>query len=207
MVRLSPPPSSPTDLCTPAIDWKSYELSPEVDSPLVNSYFNSRVSLCVKLTKRGEYALRALIHLGIAQEQGRALVPVAELAAKENMPVKFLEQILALLKQEGYLASKRGHQGGYFLVKPMKQIRMGEVVRRVDGPLAPISCVSQTAYERCSCPDEEHCGLRMLMLDVRNAIANILDRYTLQQTVDVTLRKLRQDSKRGLSAPTGGPRC
>jgi hypothetical protein len=65
------------------------------------------------------------------------------------------------------------------------------VVRLIDGPLAPIGCVSQTAYEKCSCPDEVHCGLRMLMLDVRNAIAGILDRYTLADVVEVTLRKMR----------------
>ena len=147
----------------------------------------------MKLTKKGEYALRALINLGIAQETGRTLVQISELAKIENMPVKFLEQILVTLKESGYLDSKRGKQGGYFLAVPMDQIRIGEVVRRLEGPLAPISCVSQTAYERCSCPDEEHCGLRMLMLDVRNAIANILDRYTLHQTVEVTLRKLRRD--------------
>ena len=70
---------------------------------------------------------------------------------------------------------------------------LGESPARACGPLAPLACVSQTAYERCSCPDEAHCGLRMLMLDVRNAIANILDRYTLAQTVEVTLRKLRRD--------------
>jgi hypothetical protein len=67
------------------------------------------------------------------------------------------------------------------------------VVRLIDGPLAPIGCVSQTAYEKCTCPDEEHCGLRMLMLDVRNAIAGILDRYTLADVVEVTLRKLRRN--------------
>ena len=67
------------------------------------------------------------------------------------------------------------------------------MIRLIDGPLAPISCVSQTAYERCSCPDEEHCGLRMLMLDVRNAITNILDRYTLADVVEITVRKLRRD--------------
>jgi DNA-binding IscR family transcriptional regulator len=67
------------------------------------------------------------------------------------------------------------------------------VARLIDGPLAPIACVSQTAYERCSCPDEEHCGLRMLMLDVRNAISNILDRFTLADVVEVTMRKLRKD--------------
>ena len=72
-------------------------------------------------------------------------------------------------------------------------ITIGAVVRLIDGPLAPIGCVSQTAYEKCTCPDEAHCGLRMLMLDVRNAIANILDRYTLIQVVEVTMRKMRRD--------------
>ena len=67
-------------------------------------------------------------------------------------------------------------------------------MRLIDGPLAPIGCVSQTAYEKCSCPDETHCGLRMLMLDVRNAIAGIVDRYTLADVVEVTLRKMRRDN-------------
>jgi DNA-binding IscR family transcriptional regulator len=70
---------------------------------------------------------------------------------------------------------------------------IGDVVRKLDGPLAPIPCVSQNFYERCTCPDETHCGLRMLMLDVRNAIASILDKYSLAQTVEVTLRKMRRD--------------
>ena len=70
---------------------------------------------------------------------------------------------------------------------------MGEIIRLIDGPLAPISCVSVTAYERCTCPDEAHCGLRMLMLDVRNAIARILDRYVLADVVAITLQKLRRD--------------
>ena len=76
---------------------------------------------------------------------------------------------------------------------PADRIRFGNVIRYIDGPLAPIACVSQTAYEPCSCPDEDHCGLRMLMLDVRNTIANILDRYTLADTVEVTLRKIRRN--------------
>jgi Rrf2 family protein len=147
----------------------------------------------MRLTKRGEYALRAMIDLGIARELGRPMLTIGELAARENLPVKFLEQILVELKALGYLDSKRGKNGGYFLKQPMDTIKIGDIVRRVEGPLAPLGCVSQTAYERCSCPDEAHCGLRMLMLDVRNAIANILDRYTLAQTVEVTLRKLRRD--------------
>jgi DNA-binding IscR family transcriptional regulator len=91
------------------------------------------------------------------------------------------------------VATKRGKHGGYFLKIPPEAISMGRVVRLIDGPLAPIGCVSQTAYEKCSCPDEEHCGLRMLMLDVRNAIAAILDRYSLGQVIEVTIRKLRRD--------------
>jgi len=147
----------------------------------------------VKVSKRGEYALRALIDFGLAAALGRPLLQVSELASKEDLPVKFLEQILMQLKAAGYLESRRGKRGGYLLSRPPENICIGQVIRLIDGPLAPIACVSQTAYERCSCPDEEHCGLRMLMLDVRNAITNILDRYTLADVVEVTLRKLRKN--------------
>jgi Rrf2 family protein len=147
----------------------------------------------VKLSKRGEYALRALIDFGLAQALGRPLLQVSELASKEELPIKFLEQILMQLKAGGYLESRRGKLGGYLLARPPENIAIGSVVRLIDGPLAPINCVSQTAYERCTCPDEEHCGLRMLMLDVRNAIANILDRYTLADVVEVALKKMRKD--------------
>ena len=152
----------------------------------------------MKLSKRGEYALRSLINLGIAAEVGRSLVQVAELADNEQLPVKFLEQIMQALKEAGLVASERGKFGGYRLAKPAGKITIGKVVRLIDGPLAPIGCVSQTAYEKCTCPDETHCGLRMLMLDVRNAITGILDRYTLADVVEVTLRKLRRD---GLPLP------
>jgi Rrf2 family protein len=147
----------------------------------------------MKLTKRGEYALRALIDFGIAHELGRPLLKIGELVEKERLPVKFLEQILMQLREAGYIEAKRGKAGGYFLAKPPKDIKFGEVIRLIDGPLAPIACVSQTAYERCTCPDEDHCGLRMLMLDVRNAIARILDRYVLADVVDITLRKMKRD--------------
>ena len=148
----------------------------------------------MKLSKKGEYALRSLINLGIAVEMKRDLVQVSELAESEQLPVKFLEQILQALKEAGIVVSRRGKFGGYKLGKPAKKITIGEVVRLIDGPLAPIGCVSQSAYEPCTCPDEAHCGLRMLMLDVRNAIANILDRYTLADVVEITLRKMRRDS-------------
>jgi Rrf2 family protein len=108
------------------------------------------------------------------------------------LPVKFLEQIFQTLKDAGLIESQRGKFGGYRLAKPAREIPIGAVVRLIDGPLAPIGCVSQSAYEKCSCPDETHCGLRMLMLDVRNAVAGILDRYTLADVVQVTLRKLQR---------------
>ena len=157
----------------------------------------------MKLSKKGEYALRALIDLGIAAEVGRELVQVTELSDKELIPAKFLEQIMQELKAAGLVMAQRGKFGGYHLARPASEITIGAVVRFIDGPLAPIGCVSHTAYEKCSCPDEEHCGLRMLMLDVRNAIAGILDRYSLADVVEVTLRKLRRDE---LPLPFATPR-
>ena len=147
----------------------------------------------MRLSKKGEYALRALIDLGIAAEGGRDLLQVTELADSEQLPVRFLEQIMVDLRAAGFVESRRGKFGGYRLAKPANEIVVGQVVRSIDGPLAPIGCVSQSAYSRCSCPDEEHCGLRMLMTDVRNAIAGVMDRYTLADVVDVTLRKMRRD--------------
>src|SRR5260370_34593971 len=147
----------------------------------------------MKLSKRGEYALRALSDLGIASERGWPMLQVSELAIKEKLPVKFLEQIFTQLKAAGYVKSRRGKYGGYSLARPMKRIKFGAVIRLIDGPLAPIRCVSRTSYARCSCPDEVHCGLRMLMLDVRNAITTLLDRFTLADIVEITLRKYRRD--------------
>ena len=146
----------------------------------------------MRLTKRGEYALRTLIRLGIAERMNEGVISVSSLAEQEHLPFKFLEAILFELRTAGYVESMRGKYGGTRLAKPMKSIKMGEIVRLIDGKLAPIGCASETEYEKCSCPDETHCGLRMLMIDVRNAIANILDRYTLENVVEVTLRKQQQ---------------
>lgn len=149
----------------------------------------------MRLTKRGEYALRTLIRLGTAQKRGAEVVSVSTLADEEKLPYKFLENILAELRQAGFVESKRGKMGGVMLALPLKSIKMGDIVRLIDGKLAPIGCASETEYEKCSCPDEIHCGLRMLMIDVRNAIANILDRYTLEHVVEVTMRKEEQHQK------------
>ena len=156
----------------------------------------------MQLTKKGEYALRMLIRLGVARRMGRDVVSVSALAESEKLPFKFLEQILGLLRKEGYVESRRGKQGGAMLARPMEQIKIGDVVRLIDGRLAPIGCASETDYEKCSCPDEAHCGLRMLMIDVRNAISRILDKYTLADVVGVTIRKMERD---GVVVPFAAP--
>ena len=154
----------------------------------------------MKLTRRCEYGLRTLIRIGVAQSFGREVVGVSDLAEVERLPLKFVEQILLQLRGAGYIETRRGRNGGYRIAKPLQEIKMGEIVRLFDGRLAPIACASETEYEPCSCPDEEHCGLRMLMIDVRNAIAGVLDRYTLGDVVEVTSRKIKRD---GLPVPFG----
>ncbi len=134
----------------------------------------------MRLSKRGEYGLRAMIILADVQKNSpTGMLQIKEISAREKIPAKFLEQILLALKNAGLVQSKMGVGGGYYLARPSKEISLGEIVRTLDGPLAPIRCVSQMAYEPCGCPDEETCGLRMVMGDVRNAIANILDNTTL----------------------------
>ncbi len=138
----------------------------------------------MKLSKRGEYGLKAIIDLA-SQAEPTAVSQIKDIAARQQIPVKFLEQILLTLKNAGLLHSRAGVGGGYYLAKLPDEITLGQVVRTLDGPLAPISCVSQMAYERCVCDDEATCGLRLTMLDVRNAIADILDQTTL---ADVSTR-------------------
>jgi len=145
------------------------------------------------LSKKSEYALRATINLGIAAEMGRATVSGSELAEANRLPLKFIERILQELREAGLVETHRGKFGGYSLAVPAASIGVGQLIRLIDGRLAPICCASENAYQPCTCPDEDHCGLRMVMIDVRNAIANILDRYTIAQVVEVTLRKMRRD--------------
>jgi Rrf2 family protein len=147
----------------------------------------------MQLSKRAEYALRALIDIEIARQAGREHIRAQEISEHEAIPIPFLEQILAQLRAAGLVTAKRGKAGGYTLARPADTIIMGAVLRLIEGSLAPISCVSLSSYKRCTCPDEDHCGLRMLMLDTRNAIAGVLDRYSLAEIVDVTIRKLRRD--------------
>jgi Rrf2 family protein len=145
----------------------------------------------MNLSKRGEYGLRAMIDITLCQGldgTGPCVVQIKEIAEHQHIPAKFLEQILLSLKNAGILHSKMGVGGGYYLARSPEQISLGQIVRVLDGPLAPIRCVSQMAYEPCGCPDEETCGLRLVMLDVRNAIADILDGSSLAEVAQRVYR-------------------
>ena len=130
------------------------------------------------LTKKTKYALKALIHLA-AQDPERTVL-IAEIARDENVPRKFLELILLELKRHGILESRKGRGGGYRLGKPPGEISLGRVIRLMGGPLAPLPCVSETAYQRCEeCDDERTCEIRRVMKVVRDQTARILDGTTL----------------------------
>ena len=131
-----------------------------------------------QLSKRTQYSLRALYAL--ARSYGEGPVLIARLAEEEAIPRKFLEQILLSLKAAGLVESKKGKGGGYALVRPPDQITVASVIRMMEGPLAPLPCASETRFRKCDeCIDIETCGTRIVMREVRDAIAGILDTTTL----------------------------
>lgn len=136
----------------------------------------------MKLSQRGHYALRALIVLGLNYSD--SVVRIQTISTAQNIPKRFLEQILNDLKAAGFLESKRGIAGGYRLRVPPEKINLAEIIRLVEGPLAPVGCVSERFYERCSCPDEEKCGIRSIMKEVREAIVKVLEKVTVAQLCD-----------------------
>ncbi|MDR4484244.1 MAG: Rrf2 family transcriptional regulator [Nitrospirales bacterium] len=138
----------------------------------------------MRFSKKSEYALRAMIEL--TQEFEHGLVQRKSLAERQNIPLGFLEMILLSLKNAGLIGSRRGAHGGVHLIKSPREVTLGQIIRLLDGPLAPIACVSQTAYQKCQdCPHAATttCPIQRIMLDVRNAIASVLDHYTLEDFV------------------------
>ena len=127
------------------------------------------------VSKKSDYALRVLFTL-VEHYRGQP-IPIRELARRNDVPKRFLEQIMLALKAKGWVDSTSGIRGGYFLAKAPDKISMGEVVRHFDGILAPIDCVSVAGYQRCS--QEPVCRFRRVFLDVRNFVANLMDRSTL----------------------------
>lgn len=144
----------------------------------------------MKLSVRGEYALRALLVLGLDYIEDDSVVRIQEISDRQNIPKRFLEQILNDLKSAGLLESKRGIAGGYRLKRPPEKISLAEVIRHIEGPLAPVSCVSERFYEKCSCPNEDKCAIRSVMKEVRDAIVRILEDVTVAQMCD-RLKKLQ----------------
>jgi Rrf2 family protein len=131
----------------------------------------------MKLSLRGEYALRALLVLGLNYKQ--PVVRIQTISQQQNIPKRFLEQILNDLKSIGAVESKRGVAGGYRLARPPKEISLASVIRHIEGALAPVSCVSERFYEKCSCPDEARCAIRSVMKEVRDAEVNILEKRSV----------------------------
>jgi Rrf2 family protein len=127
----------------------------------------------MKLSVRGEYALRAILVLGLNYDQ--PLVRIQAISDHQNIPKRFLEQILNDLKSAGVVQSKRGVAGGYRLAKKPEEITLAAVVRHIEGALAPVSCVSEMFYEKCTCPDESRCAIRSVMKEVRDAVVKIME--------------------------------
>jgi Rrf2 family protein len=133
----------------------------------------------MRLSLRGEYALRALLVLGLNYDQ--PLVHIQSISDQQNIPKRFLEQILNDLKSAGFVQSRRGVAGGYRLAKPPEEITLAAVVRHIEGALAPVSCVSEQFYEKCSCPDESRCAIRSVMKEVRDAVVRVAERVTIAE--------------------------
>ncbi|WP_267387509.1 Rrf2 family transcriptional regulator [Sphingomonas sp. GC_Shp_3] len=137
------------------------------------------------LTQRSRYALRAMIFLAEAPAD-TAPIPMNRIATEANVPRKFLELILADLREAGFLHSHRGKMGGYRLSRPTHLISLGEIIRVIEGPLALVPCVSRTAYRSCTdCKSEAACAIRRAMLRVRDETARILDGTSLADAAAV----------------------
>jgi Rrf2 family protein len=132
------------------------------------------------LTKKGKYGLKAMVHLA-GLEPG-AIAQVTEIAETNSISKKFLDHILTELRNAGFVYSKKGRGGGYALARPANEIRLGAIIRVLDGPLAPIACASVTAFRPCSdCNDLRACAVRLVMIEARNAVADLLDNRTLAE--------------------------
>jgi Rrf2 family protein len=134
------------------------------------------------VSKKTDYALRALFTL--VDNLGGIPIPIRELARRNDVPKRFLEQIMLDCKTQGWVSSTAGIRGGYLLAKNPAKITMGEVVRHFDGILAPIECVSVAGYKRCS--QEPVCRFRRVFLDVRNYVAGVMDRSTLADVAKIS---------------------
>ncbi|HEX9047582.1 MAG TPA: Rrf2 family transcriptional regulator [Verrucomicrobiae bacterium] len=152
----------------------------------------------MRVSKKTDYALRVLFTL--VDHYGGAPIPIRELARRNDVPKRFLEQIMLALKAQGWVDSTAGIRGGYFLARNPSKITMGEIVRHFDGILAPIDCVSVTGYQRCS--QEPVCRFRRVFLDARNYVAGLMDKATLAE-IAKSLPVTRQEVSQGFVGGEG----
>jgi Rrf2 family protein len=144
------------------------------------------------ISKKTKYAIKALLHL--AKNYGEGPILISHLSEEEKIPKKFLESILLDLRKQGILGSKIGVGGGYYLIKKPSEVELSQVLRSVDGPIALIPCVSLNFYERCDdCVDEAVCGIRDVMIDIREATLKVLTGTTLE---DILKRESRLNVSR-----------
>ena len=135
------------------------------------------------ISQKAKYALRALVALA---KEGDSLV-IGEIAARKNIPRKFLEQILLEMKRHGIVRSRRGKLGGYSLLMPPEKITYGQVLRIIDGPIAPLPCLSRIAYRRCrDCNSEETCEIRRVFARVAESAREVLDRTTIADSLSAS---------------------
>jgi Rrf2 family protein len=135
------------------------------------------------ITMKAKYALKALCRLSVAPKGQPVLI--ADIAEQEGIPRKFLELILAELKQHGILSSRKGRGGGYLLARRPEDVTVAAVLRALDGPIAPVPCLSRTAYQRCAeCPNEASCGVRLVLREAHAASVEVLERTTIADMVN-----------------------
>lgn len=145
------------------------------------------------ISQKAKYALRALVAL--AKQAPGAPTFIGDIAESQKIPKKFLEQILLELKHHGIVASKRGKAGGYGLLRPADTISFGEILRIVDGPIAPLPCLSKIAYRRCTdCKDEASCEVRRVFAQVADATRGVLDRTTIADAIGERLPPRLRDA-------------
>lgn len=141
------------------------------------------------LSKKTKYGLKALTYM--ARKESKSPVLISEIAEEENISKKFLEIILLQLKNSGYLGSKKGKGGGYYLIREPENISVASLIRILEGPIAMLPCVSLNFYEKCDdCKDEQTCSISRLMMEVRDSTLRILEHKTLQDLTNTTLPSL-----------------
>jgi Rrf2 family protein len=143
----------------------------------------------MKITFKGDYALKSVLELSFRYGDGR-VTPLSEISERQDIPAKFLEQIMLVLKGAGFVRSRRGAGGGFTLAKPPSSITVGEIVRLIEGPIEPISCGTRD-YDS-SCEEAECCAFREVWLKVTDCISDIIDRVTFADIMSRVL-ELREE--------------